>query len=374
MNSKERFLTALKKGTPDRLPVTVHVWHHYHLNHYLNGMDELSAFKKFGLDAMIESFDSQTMFLAEQHEAHIRRDALYNTKEWINEAKIISNDPKVIEHIIHTPKGDLTYITSGNEMSTWMLEFPIKNKEDVELLKYKPVPKLNKEEISKIYDSIGDAGVHRGYAWGDQCGCWQNADFLYGTEKLIYAAIDDPDWVHYFLNILLEKKLQYIHDSLPGAKYDLMETGGGGASSTVISPKMFEEFCVPYDRKLHDAFHEVGYPVSYHTCGGMNGILDLIIETNTDASETLSPKAIGGNIEGPELYKAMHGKVALIGGMDQIHILEMGTPKEVKNEVYRLFDVFGQGGGYICNTCDQFFKSPIENLKAYGEAARECLY
>ena len=32
---------------------------------------------------------------------------------------------------------------------------------------------------------------------------------------------------------------------LAGARFDLIETGGGAASSTVISPKIFEEFVLP---------------------------------------------------------------------------------------------------------------------------------
>ena len=302
--------------------------------------------------------------------------ALKASSKWSHEIEVINNDPRktIIKHVIHTPKGDLNYKTEGNEKTVWVLEYPIQNYEDVELLKYMPVLKFDKKEISKIYDYIGDDGILRGCVWGDQPGCWQQACIYYGTEKMIYAAIDNPDWVHYFLNILLEKKLQYIYESFNGAKFDLIENGGGDASSTVISPKLFKEFCLPYDCKLHDALHSLNHLVTYHTCGGMKGIFDLIIKTGTDASETLTPKAMGGNIEGPELYEAMHGKVSLIGGMDQVHILEKGTPKDIKKEVIRLFNVFGKGGGYICSTSDHFFEAPIESLEAYGRAACECVY
>lgn len=370
MNSKERLITALHKEKPDRLPVTVHQWQEYHLKYYLDGIDALSAFEKFGLDASIQFVDLRTGL------THIHPEHPNNSNEWFDEVKVINDDLQktVIKHIIHTHKGNLSYKTEGNEKTIWMVEYPIKKLEDVELLKYMPVPKLDKEEIIEIYDSIGDAGVLRGYIWGDQAGCWQNACCLYGTLNMIYAAIDNPDWVHYFLNILLEKKLQYIYESLDGAKFDLIETGGGDASSTVISPKLFKEFCLPYDRKLHDALHSLNHLVTYHTCGGMKGIFDMIIKTGTDASETLSPKDMGGNIEGPELYEAMHAKVALIGGMDQVNILEKGTPEGVEKEAYRLFDVFGKDGGYICSTCDHFFEAPVENLYAFGKAAHECTY
>ncbi len=114
-------------------------------------------------------------------------------------------------------------------------------------------------------------------------GCWQDAACLYDINDLILETYDDPDWVHQFLTILLEKKIQYIEEKMVGVKYDLIETGGGASSSTLISPKIFEEFCLPYDRKIHDALHRVGLKSVYHTCGGMIGILDQIIETHADA-------------------------------------------------------------------------------------------
>ena len=114
---------------------------------------------------------------------------------------------------------------------------------------------------------IGDRGILRGFVWGDQAGCWQHAACLIDMGELILKAVDQPDWVHELLGILLDKKMRFI-ESMEGAKFDLIETGGGAASSTVISPKFHEEFCLRYDRPMHDALHELGFKVTYHTCGG----------------------------------------------------------------------------------------------------------
>jgi len=232
---------------------------------------------------------------------------------------------------------------------------------------------LDYKKIVEIYDCLGDSGILRGTMWGEQGGCWQHACVLYDIEEMIWAAIDDPSWVHDFLKILLNKKLDWIDCNMKDAKFDLVESGGGAASSTVISPAMFEEFCLPYDKIIHNALHEAGKPVIYHTCGGMHGLFELIISTNADVSETLTPKTQGGNIEGPELYKAMHGYVSLIGGMG-VNLLENGEPEEIKKEVKRLFEVFGKDGGYICSPSDNFFEAPVENLSAFAEAARSCVY
>ncbi len=55
-----------------------------------------------------------------------------------------------------------------------------------------------------------------------------------------------------------------------------MALGCGATSSTPISPALQEGFCTPYDRRIHDALHELGFLVTYHSCGGTRGIGELI--------------------------------------------------------------------------------------------------
>jgi hypothetical protein len=107
----------------------------------------------------------------------------------------------------------------------------------------------------------------------------------------------------------------------------------------------------------------------------MMHILDLVVENGTDASETLSPPGVGGNITAPEKVRAVFGgKIAMIGGMDQFNILTSGKPDKIRAETHRLFEGFGKGGGYICSASDHFFDTPVENLKAFAAAAAECIY
>ena len=373
MTSKERMLRALRREKPDRLPVTIHQWQQYHLDHYMESMDVLRAFKATGMDAAIQYFEAMGQFWIPNAERYITQ-----TPQWRDEISIIKDEheDKILYHTIHTPGGILTYKTGGNSTTTWILEYLIKRHDDIELIeKYMPVAKLDKDNIVKAYDEISNAGILRGFVWGDQAGCWQHACCLMNAQELIMEAMDNPDWVHRLLNILLQKKLKFIEESLRGTKFDIIETGGGASSDTLISPSMHKEFCLPYDRKIHDALHNAGHISTYHTCGGMMNILDLIVANGTDASETLSPCGTGGNITEPEKVRMVFGgKVAMIGGMDQFNVLTTGCAAEIKKEVHRLFEGFGRNGGYIMSASDHFFETPVENLKAYADAAHECRY
>lgn len=372
MTSKERLLRALRREKPDRLPCTVHQWQGYHLDKYLGGISALEAFQRFGMDAAIQYFETMGQFwLPGEH----KTDASW--PQWIDEVEILNPDPEALvqRHTIRTPKGTLTYQTEGNTRTTWVTEYMVKRKEDIDLIeRYMPVPKLDRSAVRKAYDEVGDAGILRGFVWGDQAGCWQHACCLYGTQEMILAALDDPDWVHRFLRILCDKKLRFIEDSLAGAKFDLIETGGGAASSTVISPRMHREFCLPYDRELHDALHRAGHLVTYHTCGGMMPLAEMIVQNGADATETMPPPSVGGDVDAAELKRRVGASLCLIGGMDQANILTAGTPEQVRAEVRRLFAAAGPGGGYILSCADHFFDAPVQNIQAYADAARECVY
>ncbi len=353
-------LTALRMEVPDRVPATIHQWQPYHLNTYMDGMSDIEAFRTVGLDAAVtlspfkmESSDSWRVTRTKHGDVNPR----YKVD-------------------VETPEGALSYTIDTNEYTAWVSEHLIKQNEDIELYrKYHPRHLLDHEAMAQKYDEIGDDGILRMFIIGYQGGCWQDACELHGTENMIYAAIDEPEWVHRFLSILLEEKLNYIQDQMPGVKVDLVETGGGAASTTVISPSMHEEFCLPYDRAMHDALHALGHSVVYHTCGGMMPLLDIIPKNGCDVSETLSPPGVGGDVTEPEKIKKTLGrKVALIGGLDQSNILGTGTPEAIRKEVHRLFSALGPNGGYIMSAADHFFEAPVENLRAYAAAALECTY
>jgi len=364
-------LCALERGKPDRLPVSVHQWQPYHLDKYLGGISDIEAFRMFGMDAQIQYFADMGQFWVTNADF-----SKSSTPQWQDCARVIKDDPddRVVHHTIITPEGELTYKTGGNRKTTWITEYMIKADEDIEIIrKYMPVPKLDLKGVSDAYDAVGDSGILRGFVWGDQAGCWQHACCLKDVNELILDCYDKPDWVHRLLTILLEKKLRFI-ETMKGAKFDLVETGGGAASSTLISPKLHEEFCLPYDRKLHDALHQLGFKVTYHTCGGTLGIEEMIVANGCDASETLAAPSIGGNQEPWDFKEKIGNRLALIGGVDQHNIVTDGTEEEIRDKVFELFEKVGFDGGYICSLADHFFETPPEKIRIFAEAARQCRY
>ena len=66
-------------------------------------------------------------------------------------------------------------------------------------------------------------------------------------------------------------------------------------------------------------------------------------------------------------------KVSLIGNVDPINTMMLGTPEEVHTEVMRdITDCADSPNGYLISTgCDIPIDAPIENIYAFMDAVRE---
>lgn len=385
MTPKERFLTALNREKPDRLPVTTHHVMPSFLKNYMDGASSGEFFDRFGLDPInwVMAYD----YSPERGEYF---DPNHRELGFLEARRVISDNWQVkteeLKNFSHptskfsivTPDKTLSMVLQTDQHSSWLKEHLIKEKSDIDVLaKYMTYPKCRVEEINRAAEEYGDRGLVRGHIMAfegfGQPGCWQDASCLFGIENLIIATFEDPEWVHQFLSILQQRKMVYVQ-SLKGAKYDLLELGGGDASTTVISPDIFNEFVAPYDGPLIEAAHEAGQRITYHTCGGMMPILEDIAAMKPDAMETFTPVGMGADVKLGEAKKRIGDKVCMIGGFDQFHFFNDCSEEDVRKEVRRCFHEAGEGGGYILSPSDHFFDAELDLIEAFADEARKCRY
>jgi uroporphyrinogen-III decarboxylase len=385
MTSKQRMVTALERGVPDRLPVTTHHLMRYFLETYLDGASEQAFFDHFGLDAITWVVPHQPDPAAGEF-----YDPLHTTPGFLESRRIASADWRVeIEDLpdpryattryrFVTPKGALTMTVQSNEHTTWLSEHLIKEKADIDLIgEFVTAPKCDVAAVNRAAEAYGERGLVRGHiccfdVFG-QPGVWQDACCLVGTQRMIMETFDDPDWVHTLLKLLHRRKRVFV-ESLAGAHYDLLELGGGDASTTVISPTIFEQFVAPYDADLIAAAHAAGQRIVYHTCGGMMPILETIAAMQPDAMETFTPKQMGGDVRLAEAKQRIGDKVCMIGSFDQFHHFTRCTEAETRAAVRRAFADAGEGGGFILSPSDHFFDAEPALIAAFADEARRCVY
>jgi len=196
---------------------------------------------------------------------------------------------------------------------------------------------------------------------------------LVDVEPAIMMAMDEPEFVHHALKSILRRTLR-VSEMWKGTPADMVETGGGAGSNTVISPKMFTEFCLPYDQQQHAALRAASVKIVYHLCGGLMHMLDLVTQNGAHGLETMTPPSMGGDCDLREASRRVGDRLFFIGGFDQNAGLERGTPEMARQLVFDCFEATKDHAGYIVAPSDHFFHGAPENLQAFAEAARECRY
>ena len=385
MTSKERMLTALRGECPDQLPVTTHHLMPSFLESHMEGKSDQEFFDLFGLDpirwviAYAADEASGEYFDPGHKELGFLEAWRVSSDNWRFKVEKLENKQyETSRFSIITPKKTISMVLQSDAHTTWVAEHLIKEKSDIDVIaKYMTYPRCDVEAVNSAAEKYGERALIRGHiacfdGFG-QPGCWQDFSCLYGSTDLIMASMEDPQWVHAFLEVLRDRKKVYA-SSLKGARYDLLELGGGDASTTVISPDIFDEFVAPYDSELIATAHEAGQLIVYHTCGGMMPILENIAAMKPDAMETFTPSGMGGDAILSEAKRRIGDKVCMIGGFDQFHFFTGCTEEETREEVRRCFAEAGTGGAYILCPSDHFFEADLKLIEAFADEARKCTY
>ena len=385
MTSRERMLTALDGGVPDRLPVTTHFLMPSFLNDSMGGISEAEFFDTCGWDPITYTVPHRPdpaqgeFYDPDQSEPGFLESRRISTANWRVQSEPVPGQqwPTTRYHFV-TPKGVLSMVIQYDPYTAWVIEPLIKEKRDIDLIgAYVTAPKCDVDAVNRTAADFQQKGLVRGFiccfdVFG-QPGTWQDATCLVGTERLIMEAHDDPKWVHELLDILYRRKAIFV-TSLAGAQYDILELGGGTASSTVISPRMFDEFVAPYDSRLIELAHAAGQRIAYHTCGGMMPMLEKIAAMHPNAMETFTPPGMGGDVDLAAARKRIPANICMIGGFDQFHFFTGCTEAQTRSEVRRCFKAAGRNGAYILCPSDNFFAAEPGLVKAFADEAHQCVY
>ena len=145
----------------------------------------------------------------------------------------------------------------------------------------------------------------------------------------------------------------------------MVSNGDSPAGPDMISPEMFIEFALPYEKKVVEKAHSLGLPYTLHICGNTELILDQMLKTEADALE-LDYKT--------DMYKAfntLNATTTFIGNIDPSGVLALGSPQIVEEKTIELLDVFSKTNRFILNAgCAIPAETPGINLRTFVETAR----
>ncbi len=186
--------------------------------------------------------------------------------------------------------------------------------------------------------------------------------FLMGLERVMMATIDDPVGLHRAIEKRLPLALQWIEEMAeldPGCFW----IGEGFASSSLISPKTYREFVVPYERALTEKIRQMGRPSVLHICGKLNPSLDLIPETQTNCLEA------DWQVDLTEAKSRIGGRVSLKGNLNTTTLVS-GGPEDIYEMSKQAIEAAAAKGGFILSSgCALGRDTPPENVEAMAQAA-----
>jgi uroporphyrinogen decarboxylase len=174
----------------------------------------------------------------------------------------------------------------------------------------------------------------------------------------------NPDAIHHALDLAAEALIAFGKASLD-AGADLLHCGDSLASCDVISPKDYERWAFPYERKVIQAWKAYGARTLLHICGDSSKVLDLYAETGADVIEVDHKVDLG-------FARSVIGdRACVIGNVDPVTVLLQGTQDQVRAASLDCLAT-GVGGGYILGSgCVVPRMTPLENVRAMVLAARE---
>ena len=202
---------------------------------------------------------------------------------------------------------------------------------------------------------------------------FHNVCDFFGMENYFLKMYTDPDVVEavtehvvdFYLRVN-EKLFQQVAD-----KIDMFFFGNdfGSQLDTLISPEMFDRFVMPGFRKFTDQAHRHGMKVLLHSCGSIYRVIPRLIDAGVDALHPIQARAV--NMDAQTLAREFNGKIVFVGGLDTQQILPHATPRQIKEEVYRLRDLFGPN--FLLSPSHESILPdvPWENVQAMAEAALE---
>jgi MtaA/CmuA family methyltransferase len=123
-------------------------------------------------------------------------------------------------------------------------------------------------------------------AAGDDCLVlgWVDMPFaeacsLCGVSEFMLMLIEQPELAHNLLEFLTEVVIDF---ALAQVETGAPMIGGGDAAASLISPRFFRQFALPYEQQVCRAVHAAGGLVKLHICGKTTHILADMVRSGAD--------------------------------------------------------------------------------------------
>ena len=199
--------------------------------------------------------------------------------------------------------------------------------------------------------------------------------FLCRNDNFFMLLAGDPHTAHRLLDRLVEVHLENLDRFLRavGPHIDVILFGDdlGMQTGPQISRKMYREFFFPRHRTLWRRAKELApVKVMLHCCGGVEPLLEDLIEAGLDAINPVQITCTGMDAAG---LKQRYGARLCFwgGGCDTRAVLPGAGPDEVRRHVHAQLRTLSPGGGFVFQQVHNIMADvPPQNVVAMFDAVK----
>lgn len=159
-----------------------------------------------------------------------------------------------------------------------------------------------------------------------------------------------------------------------GDNIDIIKIGDdlGTQESLLMSPNMYREILKPIHADYIQFIKEnTKAKVFFHTDGDVVPLIDDFVEIGVDVLNPIQTSA-GKMADLGSLKKRFGKNILFCGGIDTHRVLPTGTTEEVRDEVKRVMQMMGEGGGYMVASVHTIMNDvPPENVLAMVDAVKD---
>jgi len=205
---------------------------------------------------------------------------------------------------------------------------------------------------------------------------FERAYAMQGMDTFLLNMARDPD----FARALLEKIAVYCKQLMGrfleelGDNVDIIKIGDdlGTQESLMISPKMYREILKPVHADFISFIKaRTKAKIFFHSDGDVAPLIEDFIEMGVDILNPIQTSA-GSMSDLPSLKKRFGSNIVFCGGIDTHRVLPFGSTEEVRQEVRRVMQILGPGGGCMIGAVHTVMNDvPPENVLAMVDAVEE---
>lgn len=211
-----------------------------------------------------------------------------------------------------------------------------------------------------------------------QAGLWFGFDvthsWIAGTERVLVALVEDPEWCVDMFSHQLEVGLALLDQVLArGYRVDAVRWPDdmGYKHNQFFSIDTYRRLLAPFHRRAIEWAHARGLRAHLHSCGDVNPFVPELVGMGLDALNPLEAKA---GMDVVALKRTWGDRLVLHGG---INAVLWDRPDEIRAEMERVLPVVKEGGGYIFSSDHSVpssvslaeFRDIVELAKRLGSCA-----